>query len=167
MKFKYLVLLMLLLFPFQVLAKEKIEIECKKEKEIYECKLSGNVDYEVSAIDFHFSLPSYASVKSYEIDSRWEGSADDNWVSLYSEANSKDKFPLVTLQIESKKSIKESSFNITNLIIFDKDFVEHKVNEVNEKNVDNHKKKILISIICVILIIGTIVICIKKKGKSK
>lgn len=164
MKFKFLVLLMLLLFPFRVLAQEQIEIECKKEKEIYECKLSGNIDYEVSAIDFHFSLPSYASVKSYEIDSRWEGSADNNWVSLYSEVNSKDKFPLVTLQIESKKSIKESSFKITDLIIFDEYFVEHKV---NEKNVDNHKKKILISIICVILIIGTIVICIKKKGKSK
>lgn len=165
MKFRYLILLILILIPSSVSAKEAIEIECKKEKNIYECKVSGNVSYEVSAIDFHFSLPKYANVKSYKLDSRWEGSADDNWVSLYSEIDSKDIFPLLTLQIESKKSIKESDFKITDLIIYDKEFKEHKV---NEKNVDNNKKKILISIICVILIIGTIaIICIKKKGKSK
>ncbi len=167
MKYKIFII-MLLLIPMQVLASEDIIINCKKNNDAYECKVSANIDYEVSAIDFHFSLPDYANVVSYELDSRWEGSADENWVSIYSAENHKVEIPLLSLNIESKSSFKDTNIEIHDLLIYDSDYQDHKVDtKKNEKKKKNDIKKLLIVTICAIIILGIIALIIKLKGDSK
>lgn len=172
MNYRLLLLIILCVFPVSVYASEDILINCDKENTVYECKVSANVDYDVSAIEFHFTLPDYANVLSYEVDSRWEGLADDNWVSLYSAEDWIGEIPLLSLKIESNLEFKESDFTIHDLTIIDSNYKEHKIDKTEEKNVEKsikiNKKKLLIIIICVIIILVIIITLIKnRKGDSK
>lgn len=171
MNYKVLVVLILLIFPMQVFAKEEIDIGCEKVNNYYECKISGNIDYFVSAIDFHFSLPTNAKVVSYEIDSIWEGSADNNWVSLYSAENHIGKISFLTLNVDAGDDFSKDDIKIQDLLIYDSKYQEHKISneeiKKSEKNIKFYNNKLLIVVICVIIILGIIALVIKLKGDSK
>lgn len=170
MNYKIILAIIFALLPIQAFAEESIDIDCKRIENIYECGISGNIDYSVSAIDFHFSIPEYAHITKYDIDSNWEGSADDMWASLYSVEDHSGSFPLLTLTLESSKKIENSDIKINDLLVYDSKYVEHKVDLNNKKSEKNNKFdniKLLIITICAIIILGIIVLMIKMKGDSK
>lgn len=171
MRYKLLLYITLFcLLPINVFAKEDIKVDCNKIDENYECKVSGNIDYAISAIDFHFSLPSNATIISYELDTRWEGSADNFWVSLYSAEDSKGEIPLLTFIISSDKKIVGEDFKIKDLLIYDSEYNEHRVEEKEEQSIKKDNNILLIFTICAIIIIACIIIVIwiiKWKGDSK
>lgn len=170
MKYKLLIICLLLL-PLKCFALERVDVSCDKTNDIYDCRLSANIDYAISGIDFHFSLPSSAKLVSYELDSKWEGTADDFWVSVYSEKDVTGETPILTLKIESTKKLKNTDIEIKDLLIIDSKYKEHKVNINKDKKEVNSKQfdimKLLIITICVIIILSIIVIIKKLKGDSK
>lgn len=170
MNYKIILAIIFALFPIQVYAEESMDINCKRIESVYECGISGNIDYSVSAIDFHFSIPEYAQIIKYDIDSNWEGSADDNWVSLYSAEDHSGNFQLLKLTIEANKKIENADIKINDLLVYDSKYVEHKVDLNNKKFEKNNKFdniKLLIITICAIIILGIIALIIKMKGDSK
>lgn len=170
MNFRMFLVLILAFIPLFAMAEENLDISCEKIGNISECKINGNIDYSVSAIDFHFSIPEYAKIIKYDIDSNWEGAADDNWVSLYSAEDYSGNFQLLTLTIESNKKIENADIKINDLLVYDSKYVEHKVDLNNKKSEKNNKFdniKLLIITICAIIILGIIALIIKMKGDSK
>lgn len=165
MKYRYYFLLLLLIIPFtKVDASEKLVVDCSKSDKLYTCEVRGNFDYEISAIDFHYSLPADAKEKEYIIDERWIGSADYNWVSLYANENSEGNFPIMKIILESNKKITNEDITFTDLLVYDKYYEEHRI----ELNVNTEKKLEhlpIIIILCVIIILGIILFIIRKKCK--
>lgn len=165
MKFKSLLLIILLLIiPIFASASEMIYATCEKQNDDYICKISGNFEYEVSALDFHFSLPTYATLDSYKLDSRWIGNIDGDWITLYSDNNSKDTFLIAEFVIKSNKKIDEDDILFHDIKVYDGNYQEHEI--VIEKT----NKKITIEpivIIGIILLGIVIIILVRRKGDSK
>lgn len=165
MKYKIL-LIMIILMPISVYADDIMNINCQKTKDEYTCEVVGNFEYEVSAIDFHYSLPTHAKLKNYQIDERWIGEADDFWVSLYSDENSQGKTPIITLIINSQKEITNDDITISDLSLYDENYQEHKIEiAVKENKID--KTLTIIVIICAIIVIGLIILTIVVKSIKK
>lgn len=171
MKYKLLLFLLILIIPLEANALETINTECKKNNDEYECQIKGNFDYYVSALDFHLSLPSNSSISKYEIADIWQGeidTTDNTWITLYSDEDLKDEFEIATVYIKSDKKVTGKDIKIIDLLVYDDDFLEHKVEINNEKHEKNNTKILLISIICGIIILCMIAIVLKvKKGDSK
>ncbi len=155
---KYRIFLLLLLIPMSVSANTILDIECKEEKNnLYKCEVIGNFEYEVSAIDFHYSLPENTELKEYSLSNNWLGDADDNWLSLYSDENFIGKTPIITLMIESKNNLKSEDILIQDLLLYDADFKEHKIE--NDVKIDENKQTLtIIEIICAIIVVGIILL---------
>lgn len=163
MDFRKLIILLLLFIPFtNVYALEAITVDCNKEKKIYVCKIEGNFDYEISAIDFHYSLPDYAKLEDFKIDPLWLGSADNNWLSVYASNDFYESFPIMELSISSNKKINNEDIKITDILVYDKKFQEHKV-KLDVKQTKKRQPSIIIDIICVIIILTIIIVLSRKK----
>ena len=161
MKFKFLILILLLIPLVRVHASELITVDCNKENKEYICKFKGNFDYEISAIDFHYSIPKYATQNSFKVLDNWLGETDDFWVSLYSDQNLQGEFPIMEVTISSKKKISNDDITISDVLVYDEYYQEHKI-DIDVKTEKKCQSIIVIAIICVIIMVA-IILFIKRR----
>ncbi len=167
MKYKILLLIILLLAPISVLAKEEVSIQCTGDKEEFVCTFASLFDYPISAIDFHYEVPEYAKITATSVDESWEGSMEDKWFSLYSERDYTGFKKLGTITLKSSKELKESDIIIKDLKVYDSFFQEHLIS--TSVNIPKKERSIIKFIIpCVIILIGIVsIIWIIKRRSNK
>lgn len=159
-KYIFIIIFSFLLFSKEVKALENIIVDCQKEQEYTICQIKGKSSYEVSAIEYRFSLPDNIKKIEFKIDESWEGDEQDNLVMLYTDENKKETFSIGTIKLNGSKEISSKDIKLENLIFYDADFQEHIIKNVNKEKNNNNSKKTSNNIIkyCVIISIGIIVL---------
>lgn len=164
MKFniEYLIVIIIsfVLFPNTLKAEENLDIKCQKNNEYTECQISGKSNYEVSAIEYRFSLSNDIEKIEFTVDESWQGDEEDNLVLLYTDNNKKGDLKIGTIYLKSDNNISSKDIITESLIYYDADFQSHVINSVNnEANKDNKEKNSNnILMYCVIIIIGILVL---------
>lgn len=163
------IILSILIAPISVSAKEYLIIDCNKSGKEYICDIKGNYDEEVTALEYTYSLPKNVTLIDFIKDSSWEGTNENNMISLYTDVNKSGVFNIGKLKLKTSKNFKSNDIKTEKLLFYDSSFqeIELENNSVkNEKNKVNNSKSIIYLIIgCVIIFIVVVVfLSIKKKG---
>lgn len=173
MNYKILLLsILLIVLPSIVYAEENIKVECNNGEEYIECEVSAFSDYEVSALEYGFSLSSGINKIRFDVDESWQGNETDNLVLVYTDINKIGEFKIGTLYLENNSDINDEDIVLEKLIFYDSDFEEHIISSVKneENNVEKDKNNNIIIICYVIISIGIIILIIYriiKKGALK
>lgn len=178
MKKKTIFIILLILFPLPIFADNRVNIECPneyKKNDVIECIIMAESVYEVSAIDFKYSLSSNIELEEFNVDDIWQGTNENNEAMLYTDVN---KIGIMNIGIIKLKILNNDEFQIKTdyLSFFDKNFEENII--VDNINVNNNEKKmetkkydnkygiiILIIVVFVLLIISFMIY--KKRSEVK
>lgn len=110
-----------------------ITISCKDTIKINEevlCQIEGNSDEEISSIHAEISTDDGLTIEAITKDESWEGD-NDKILDLYTADNKKDTFKIATIKIKSTK-VGTYNINLKNIILGDKNFEEHKLNNITK-----------------------------------
>lgn len=181
-RFKYLILLIILI-PLNVLADENnISIECPSnisKGNKFTCEILGLSTYGVCAVEYEFILPDNISKVSFKVDNIWQGYEEDNLALLYTDEDQIGVFPIGIIELIANEDIDEVNIETKWLLYGDSEIGDHilidKDNGVNEtqenskinENQENINKKyvIIISIIVILIIVVLAYIFIIKRKK--
>lgn len=168
-KYFIFVIFIFILFPSSVKASEKIDIECTDTGGYTKCQVIGKSNYEISALEYRFSLSDGIKKVKFEVDESWEGTEEDNLVLIYTDKNKNGTFIIGTLILESKKKITSKDIMLETLIFYDADFQQHVITNVNkeEKSANNEKTCNNKIWYCVIISIGIIILCVVVRTVKK
>lgn len=133
-----LIILLLSLFPTICFA-EDIDFSCQKQKNVEECTMYANSNFEVSAIEYHIK----GNVLNFEATNDFLGDYENNKILLYTDNFKEGKFEIGKIKFTGK-------IKSTYLSYGDKEF-----NEVVIYNKEQKKTKIYLFIIpiCIVFII--------------
>ena len=175
MKKKTIFIILLILFPLPIFADNRINIECPseyKKNDVIECNIMVESDYEVSAIDFKYSLSSNIVLEQFDVDDIWQGTNDNNEVMIYTDVN---KIGIMNIGVIKLKINDNNKFHLTTeyLSFFDKKFEENIIIDNNNVNTNKNEGEtikpdnkydiiILIIVVFVLLIISFMIF--KKRG---
>lgn len=146
MRYKILLILIMLIIPIKVSALENTLIECKNQK----CDLYVNTEYEISGLEIIYETKENL-LENIEISSEWQGDNENNIIALYTDNNKSGKIKVGTFIF--KKNVDNNVINITSLKLYDENFEEHVIDLKIKKTNYIKYVMIIISIIAVILII--------------
>ena len=176
---RFIYLLLIILLPLAVNA-EGVNVKCPdkiNDNEDFECIITGEATYKVSAIEYEFSLPDYIKKISFEVDPIWQGDEEDNLVLLYTDENKESPFNLGVLTLNSSKDTDKVDIKTEYLLFGDDDYNDHRLVEkkddvkdaVKEDKEENNKKKnnsiyvIIVIAIIVIVVLAFIFIFLKRR----
>ena len=174
---KFIYLLLIILLPLAVNA-EGVNVKCPDKinaNEDFECIITGDAPYKVSAIEYEFSLPDYIKKVSFEVDPIWQGDEEDNLVLLYTDENKESPFNLGVLTLNSSKDTDKVDIKTEYLLFGDDDYGEHRLVEEKEEskkqekeeNKDNKKDSnyiyIIIVVVSILIILAFIFIFLKRR----
>lgn len=175
------ILILSIAFPFSVSALEEgIKINCPnsiEKNQTIRCELIGYANYEVSSVDYTFSLGKGLNFKEFIIDDTWLGEEYNNRVIVYTGENKRrvsiGEFVLETnsqfenLKIDTKELIFVND-KFEDLYIVKNSVKESKSEETNKEIKKNSGYKyVIILIIGVFVIFLLLFIVIKKRRKTK
>lgn len=156
------ILLILTLLPINTYA-NYINYYCDKQDTYLVCQIDGYSKEEISAVHFKYEYNNLEVVNNEIV--YFKGDSSDNVVDLYTDNNKKDKFNIMNIKFKVLKD--NYTFNINDVLYYDKDFREIKINNVKNKKLYTYKNNINIYNIIkyvIILLIGITFIIVVTKG---
>lgn len=157
------ILVILFLFPVSVSA-NYLSYDCNKLKTSNDiiCSIKGYSKNEISAIHFEYEIESLTlkDTKIYD----FLGELDEKYADLYTDNNKGGYFDIIDIYYETKKD--NYKLNIKNVVFYDKNFKEIKINNVKNMQIENKKKKKIIYNIIkygIIILIGTTIFILRRR----
>lgn len=179
---KILFISLLLYFPIMVSALEEgININCPNNivsNQEFKCELVGYSSYEVSGLDYSFSLPDDVELIEFIVDKSWLGEEYNHRIALYTGDNKSGEFPIGEFVLKTKKDFNQENIKTKELLFVNEKFedcyiVRNGVKELKSKENKSELKKsniikyVIILLIVVILVIIFVIIKVKIKHKKE
>lgn len=122
-----LCLILLVIFPLSINALEEVDISCPGNilrGETMECVVTGNSDYEVSAVEIRLTYPKGVEFVEFITDPIWEGNSTKDTILLYTANNKINKFNIGKIKFKSEIDT-SMEININYSMFADSNFNEH------------------------------------------
>lgn len=172
------ILILTLSFPLMTNALEEgIKINCQESNQEFKCEVIGYSSYEVSGIDYSFSLADGLTLKKFNVDESWIGEEYNHRIILYTGENKIGEFPIGEFIIEANSLFSEEQIKTEELMfvnnkfedcyIIQKDVKKSKSKDNKSEIQKSSKVKYVIILLIVISIIAILIFWAVKKKRKK
>lgn len=99
-----------------------------KPSEVTTCKITGNINEEVSAVSMKVKLGDNLTISNIKTDSSWQGDGEDGNIELYTDTNKKGNFNIATFKVTASSITigADTTVSLDDVALSDASFAETK-----------------------------------------